>query len=231
MPTCNDSEDRADVWFTFNFGSISSLTLSVGIGNAFQLWEGNCDDLTAISELCGSNQISFDTPANKQYYLQLWANTDPDRSVDLTGDFEIIVQDATLALSDFDDMTTGLGQFDSIRLIGAIDAKLSTMGLTRSDNPDFFIDIQSQEVTNRNSSNIGVGVGGGFGVVSVGVPIGSNQNTREIVIDFVDKKQNERLFWQAVSESTYKTDGSVEKREVTLEKLVDKIFAGYPPKK
>jgi len=99
----------------------------------------------------------------------------------------------------------------------------------------FFIDIQSQDILNQNNTNIGIGAGGGggggFGGVSVGLPLGSNQNTREIVIDFVDKKQNERLFWQAVSESNYKTNGSVKNRETTLIKLVEKIFAGYPPKK
>ncbi|WP_299125598.1 DUF4136 domain-containing protein [uncultured Winogradskyella sp.] len=135
----------------------------------------------------------------------------------------------------FDDMQTGLSKFDSIRIISAIDAKLSTMGLKRSDSPDFYIDIQSSELMNRNNPNIGVGAGGGgaggFGGVSVGIPLGGNQYTREIVIDFVDKSQNEKLFWQAVSESTYKANASVEKREATLAKLVEKIFEGYPPKK
>ncbi|WP_179008733.1 DUF4136 domain-containing protein [Winogradskyella forsetii] len=133
----------------------------------------------------------------------------------------------------FDDMKTGLSQFDSLRLISAIDAKLSKMGLTKSDNPDFYIDIQSEKLMNRNNPNVGVGVGGGsgggFGGVSVGVPIGTNKSTREIVIDFVDKQQNERLFWLAVSESTYRHNASPEKREATLEKLVEKIFEGYPP--
>ncbi|MFK7832964.1 MAG: DUF4136 domain-containing protein [Winogradskyella sp.] len=135
----------------------------------------------------------------------------------------------------FDDMKTGLSQFDSLRLTTAIDAKLAMMGLARSENPDFYIDIQSQEVMNRNNPNIGVGAGGGggggFGGVSVGIPIGTNKNTREIIIDFVDKKQNDRLFWQAVSESTYRTNGSVENREATLTKLVEKIFYEYPPEK
>jgi len=133
----------------------------------------------------------------------------------------------------FGDMQTGLNPFDSLRLIRAIDAKLTIIGLTRSDNPDFYIDIQSQELMSRNTPNVGVGVGGGgggFGGVSVGVPIGTNQKTREIVIDFVDKKQNERLFWQAVSKSNYKFNALPEKREATLVKLVDKIFSGYPPK-
>lgn len=134
----------------------------------------------------------------------------------------------------FDDMKTGLSQLDTKRLMRAIDAKLATMGLSRSDNPDFYIDIQSQDVLNRNNSTVGVGAGGGsggsFGGVSVGIPLGGNQNTRELVIDFVDKKQNERLFWQAVSESTYKQNASPEQREAAFTKLVEKIFSGYPPK-
>jgi len=135
----------------------------------------------------------------------------------------------------FDNTETGLSQLDNKRLIRAIDAKLKTMGLIRSDNPDFFIDIQSEDVMNRNNSSVGVGAGGGsgggFGGVSVGIPLGGNQNTREIVIDFVDKSQNEKLFWQAVSESSYKQNASPEKREDAFVKLVEKIFSSYPPKK
>ena len=136
----------------------------------------------------------------------------------------------------FDDMKSGLSQLDTKRLIKAIDAKLKTMGLTRSDDADFYIDIQSQNIQNRNTSNVGVGVGGsggggGFGAVSVGVPIGGSQSTRELMIDFVDKADNERLFWQAVSESTYTPHATPEKREATFVKLVEKIFEGYPPKK
>jgi hypothetical protein len=134
----------------------------------------------------------------------------------------------------FDDMKTGLSALDNKRLIEAIDTKLKTIGLTRTNDADFYIDIQSQEIQNRNNSNVGVGVGGGsgggFGGVSVGVPLGGNQNTRDIVIDFVDKSKGKKLFWQAVIESTYKTNSSPENREANFVKLVEKIFASYPPK-
>ncbi|APY08969.1 hypothetical protein BWZ20_11975 [Winogradskyella sp. J14-2] len=135
----------------------------------------------------------------------------------------------------FSDMQTGLSQLDTKRLMRAIDTKLASMGMSRSENPDFYIDIQSQDVMNRNNSTVGVGAGGGggggFGGISVGIPINNNQNTREIVIDFVDKKQNERLFWQAVSESSYRQNASPEKRQAYFDALVDKVFAKYPPKK
>ncbi len=135
----------------------------------------------------------------------------------------------------FSDMQTGLSQLDTKRMMRSIDAKLGTMGMTRSENPDFYIDIQSQDIMNRNNSTVGVGAGGGggggFGGVSVGIPIGGNQNTRQIIIDFVDKRQNERLFWQAVSESNYRENASPEKREAYFDALVEKIFSKYPPQK
>ena len=124
-------------------------------------------------------------------------NYDYEKSTDFT---------AYKSYNYFDDMKTGLSELDTKRLIRAIDAKLETMGLTRSDNPDFYIDIQSQDIQNRNNNNVGVGVGGGGGNVgggiSVGLPLGSNQNTREVVIEFVDDTKS-GMFWQAVSESSY----------------------------
>lgn len=135
----------------------------------------------------------------------------------------------------FDDMQTGLSQLDDKRLIRAIDSKLETLGLTRSENPDFYIDIQSQDIQGQNNSNVGVGVGGGsgggFGGVSVGIPLGSNQTTRELIIDFVDKRDNERLFWRAISESNYSPNATPDRRTEKFIKLVGKIFEGYPPKK
>jgi len=134
----------------------------------------------------------------------------------------------------FDDMKTGLSELDNKRLIRAIDTKLETKGLTRSDNADFYIDIQSQDIQNRNNSNVGVGVGGTGGNVgggiSVGFPLNQNQNTRELLIEFVDDTKG-GMFWQAISESAYKPDASPEKREEKFKALVEKIFIKYPPKK
>ncbi|WP_299111827.1 DUF4136 domain-containing protein [uncultured Winogradskyella sp.] len=134
----------------------------------------------------------------------------------------------------FDDMETGLSELDTKRLKRAIDGKLKTMGLTRSDTPDFYIDIQSQQVVSRNNSSVGVGLGGGggggFGGVSVGIPVGQNKQSREIVIDFVDENKI-GLFWQAVSESNYNPNSSPEKREAVFAKLVEKVFTEYPPQK
>lgn len=134
----------------------------------------------------------------------------------------------------FDDMKTGLSELDTKRLMRAMDKKLKTMGLTRSDNPDFYIDINSRDIHNRNNPNVGVGLGGSGrnvgGGISVGIPIGKNKHTRKLVIEFVDDSKT-GMFWQAVSESSYNANSSPEKREADFIKLVEKVFANYPPKK
>lgn len=134
----------------------------------------------------------------------------------------------------FDDMQTGLSGLDNKRLMRAIDSKLESMGYTRTDNASFYIDIQSQDIQNRNNSNVGVGVGGTGGNVgggvSIGLPLGGNQYTRELVVEFVDVNNNNRMFWQAVSESSYRQNASPEKRQENFNALVEKIFAEFPPK-
>ena len=133
----------------------------------------------------------------------------------------------------FDDMKTGLSELDTKRLIRAMDKKLKTMGLLKSDYPDFYIDIQSQDIQSRNQSNVGIGIGGGGGHVgggvAIGIPVGMNKQTREIVIEFVDDSKT-GMFWQAVSESSYNPNATPEKRQAQFEALVEKIFASYPPK-
>lgn len=133
----------------------------------------------------------------------------------------------------FDDMKTGLSEFDTKRIIRAIDSHLKAKGYERVTNADFYIDIQSQKLVSRTSSNVGVAIGGTGGNVgggmSVGVPVNTNQFTREIVIEFVDIA-NDIMFWQAIAESSYRPDATPEKREIYFMDLVERIFSEYPPK-
>ena len=133
----------------------------------------------------------------------------------------------------FGDMKTGLSELDTKRLIRSMDEQLKTMGLSRTDNPDFYIDIQSQEVQQRTNSNFGVGVGGTGrrvgGGVSVGIPVGVNKQSREIVIEFVDERKT-GMFWQAIAESSFKSNASPEQRDAYFQDLVKKVLAKYPPK-
>jgi hypothetical protein len=133
----------------------------------------------------------------------------------------------------YGDMETGLSPLDTKRLLDAIDLKMKEKGFSISKSPDFLIDIQSSEYKEVQRNNVGVGLGGGGGHmgggVSIGIPIGQSNVNRQITIDFVDEKGN-GLFWQAVSESVFTPNATPEKREVQLQKVVEKVLDQYPPK-
>lgn len=130
------------------------------------------------------------------------------------------------------DIETGMNEFDTKRLLAAIDANLQSKGLTFSETPDFFINIQSSEYQNNQRNTVGVGLGGGGrnvgGGLSVGIPIGQSNINRRIIIDFIDENKG-GLFWQAVSESSYNPKASPEKREATIKAIVEKVLIQYPP--
>ena len=126
-----------------------------------------------------------------------------------------------------------MNELDSKRFIDALDSKLQAKGLTLSQAPDFFINIQSSEYQEaQQSSSVGVGVGGGGGNVgggiSVGIPIGQSNINRRIAIDFIDENGN-GLFWQAISDSGFNPKSSPEKREANLIAIAEKILLQYPP--
>ena len=132
----------------------------------------------------------------------------------------------------YSDLETGMNEFDTKRFIDALNTKLQAKGHTLSEAPDFFINIQSNEFQEVQSSSVGVGVGGGGGNVgggiSVGIPIGQSNINRRIVIDFIDENGN-GLFWQAISDSGYNPKSTPEKREDFLIAIAEKVLMQYPP--
>jgi len=132
------------------------------------------------------------------------------------------------------DMKTGLSELDTKRLLNALDEQLQAKGMSLSDTPDFFIDIKSTEFQGAQKQTVGVGLGGGGrnvgGGISIGLPIGQAQVTRQLTVDFVDENIKQ-LYWQAVSESSFNPNQTPEKREARLNAIVSKILAKYPPKK
>ena len=105
----------------------------------------------------------------------------------------------------FPDLKTGMSSFDDKRFFRVLDSTLQSRGFTYSEEPDFFINILSEEFR-EPQQNIGVGVGGTGGNVgggvSVGVPLAGGQLQRSIQFDFVDA-QGDYLFWQAVASSKF----------------------------
>ncbi len=131
-------------------------------------------------------------------------------------------------------METGLSELDTKRLLDVLDERLTSKGITLSETPDFYINIQSSEYQESQRSTVGVGVGGSGrnvgGGISIGIPVGQANVNRQIIIDFVDENKN-GLFWQAVSESSFNPKAAPEKREERLQAIVDKVLDGYPPEK
>lgn len=132
----------------------------------------------------------------------------------------------------YPDLNTGLSQLDTKRLLKAVDSDMQLKGIQLSEEPDFFINIHSSSFRGPNNSSVGVGVGGGGrnagGGVSIGIPVGQPNLSREIVFDLVDS-QKDALFWQGVSESSYRDNASPSVREDMLQRIVAKVFSKYPP--
>lgn len=132
----------------------------------------------------------------------------------------------------FEDMETGLTVLDEKRLLRILDATLRSKGFLLSEEPDFLVNIISQEYRNAPQNSVGVGVGGTNrnvgGGVSIGIPVGGSQLERSIQFDFVDSQKN-ALFWQAISESGFRSNASPSVREELLRKVVEKVFSKFPP--
>lgn len=132
----------------------------------------------------------------------------------------------------YPEMETGLTGLDARRIIVLVDSTMQAKGIKLSEEPDFFVNIQSTSFRAQQGNNVGVGVGGGGGNVggglSIGLPVGQPKLKREIQFDFVDSEK-EFLFWQAVSASGFKENVSPEEREKNLRAIVNKVFEKYPP--
>jgi hypothetical protein len=131
-------------------------------------------------------------------------------------------------------METGLSELDEKRFINALKSNLELMGLSYSETPSFLIDINSNEYIENSRNTVGVGVGGSGrnmgGGISIGLPIGRNKTSRQIIVDFVDDSKT-GLFWQAKSESSFNANANPEKREARLNAIAQKIVSKFPPKK
>ncbi|TAI49706.1 DUF4136 domain-containing protein [Flagellimonas allohymeniacidonis] len=134
----------------------------------------------------------------------------------------------------FSDIESGLSALDEKRLVRVLDSTLQSKGYRLDEEPDFYINILSNEFRSASNSAVGVGIGGAGrnvgGGVSMGIPVGNSGIQRMIQFDFVDA-QKDALFWQATSESGFRSNASPSVREERLRAVVDKVFSKFPPEK
>lgn len=134
----------------------------------------------------------------------------------------------------FPEIQTGLSELDTGRLLNAIDSVLQSKGFMVSDTPDFYVNVSSSEFQVNRGNTVGVGVGGTGrnigGGVSIGIPVGTSNIDKQIVLDFIDVDKD-ILFWQVVTESAFSPRMSPKRRDQKIKAIVTKAFSKYPPEK
>jgi hypothetical protein len=133
----------------------------------------------------------------------------------------------------FPDMVTGMNELDDKRIVYQLDSTLKSKGLSKSDNPELYVNIKVTRFQGQSPFSLNVGIGsvgrsGGVGV-SGGAPVGTAMFHEEILFDVVHAKRNE-LIWQARSEKRVRDETTPLKREQYFAEIVTKVFQNFPPK-
>ncbi len=133
----------------------------------------------------------------------------------------------------YSDMVTGLSELDNNRLMNSFDDLMSAKGLSISADPDFYVNVRSEEYDNPNAGGVGVSMGGTGrnvgGGMTIGMPLGRAAMTRYMTFAFIDE-DGVGLFWQAQSESGFNLNASPAVRDQQILELVKKVLDGFPPK-
>lgn len=132
----------------------------------------------------------------------------------------------------FDDVGDGMNQLDVKRFIKSLDSHLDSIGIKRTDKPDFFINVISDKRESPKNNNVGVGVGtggrnGGISI-STGLLFGGNKIEEKITIDFVASSNN-KLFWQGELIIKVREKIKPQERVKIVGQVVKKILDKYPP--
>lgn len=130
-------------------------------------------------------------------------------------------------------LDSGLSKLDDDRIIHITDSLMQDRGFIKSETPQLYINFYAHESVSPSKSTLGIGVGGGGGNVGVGVsggiPIGGRVINQELIMDFIDVK-NDNLVWQAVADGEIKDRSTPEKKEDYYVGVLQKMLKKYPPK-
>ncbi|CAM1352498.1 DUF4136 domain-containing protein [Tenacibaculum insulae] len=134
----------------------------------------------------------------------------------------------------FEDVGKGISQLNIKRITDKITENLESKGMRFSENPDIYINVISNKKASTKRSKIGIGLGTGgrnigFGI-SGGIPIESKKINEELLIDFVESKEN-KLIWQGISNNEVHEKSSPEEKRIYYKEVINKTLVNYPPKK
>lgn len=126
-----------------------------------------------------------------------------------------------------------ISDLDKKRIMHSIEEVMSTKGFTKSETPDFLINIftKEREQVNVNQFNAGWGYGYGYGwnpYVWGGQTSINRYTEGTLYIDLIDAKKKE-LIWQGEGEGTLTKDTN--KKDAMIKEFVTKILEQYPPQK
>ncbi len=123
-----------------------------------------------------------------------------------------------------------ISDLDKKRILRAIEQNLTTKGLTLSENPDFLVNIFTQDRENvdvYDNSPYYWGWGMGWGPFWGGATYNVSRNTEgTLYIEIIDAKKRE-LVWQG--KGTGYLPQSMDKKEEAIKNFVNKILEKYPP--
>lgn len=123
-----------------------------------------------------------------------------------------------------------VSDLDKKRILRAIDAQLTSNGMSKSESPDLLVSIftKERERVDVYNNNFGWGWGwnpwwgGGFGGRTV-----SQTTEGTLYIDLIDAKTRD-LVWQGMGTANIQ-NLSAEKKEQRIRLIVSEILAKYPP--
>jgi len=132
-----------------------------------------------------------------------------------------------------------ISDLDKKRILKAIDAEMSSRGMTKSEDPSLLISIftkEKEQVDIYNNYWGGMygwgwspyyygGFGPGWGWNS---PAVSTRTQGSLYIDLIDAK-NKELVWQGKGVGTLNNTRNIERKEERIREFVTEILQQYPP--
>ena len=131
-----------------------------------------------------------------------------------------------------------ISDLDKKRILSAIDVEMAKKGFTKSENPDFLVNIFTKANKEVNVNNWGGyggwGYGYGWGGWGWGGPWGwgggynsvSTHTEGTLYIDVIDRTKKE-LVWQGMGTGVLTQDRN--KKQERINEFVEKIVAQFPP--
>ena len=122
-----------------------------------------------------------------------------------------------------------ISDLDKKRILGAIEANLSSKGMSKDGAPTLLVSIFTKERERVDVYNNRFGYGWGWNPWWYGGGTRISSRTEgTLYIDLIDAKTNS-LVWQGVGTSNLTSTSNIEKKEEKIRCIVDEILSHYPP--